>query len=252
MPTIDLPDGTLYAMHKRAAESPYPPLILIHGAGGTHLDWPPDLRRLPDANVWAIDLPGHGRSIAPVRDDIRAFAEDICRFMDVLALPRAIIVGHSMGGAVAQQIGIDWPDRAAGLVLIGTGSKLPVDPTLPQRIVDEPERTVHWIIDWAWGTHASPSLKDLARQELLVTAPVTLQADYRACRAFDARGQIDRIIAPTLVIAAGDDRMVPPKFSETLHERIPNAALVVIPDAGHMVPLERPAEVTDALFVQRH
>lgn len=234
-------------MQKRAPRSPFPPFVLVHGAGGTHLDWPLPLRRLPDAHVLALDLPGHGRSPGPPRADTLAYAVDVCRFLDALALPRAIIIGHSMGGAVAQRIALHTPDRVAGLVLLGTGSKLPVDPTLPQRIVDEPEKTVHWITEWAWNGRASHTLKERGRQQLLATAPGTLQADYRACQAFDVRDQIDQISAPTLVIGAADDRMVPPKFSRTLHVQIPNASLIIIEDAGHMFPLERPADVAGAI-----
>lgn len=247
MPVVDLPDGSLYYVQKRAPRSPFPPVVLIHGAGGTHLDWPLELRRLPDAHILALDLPGHGRSSGPAHDDMLAYAGDVCRFLDAVGISRAIIVGHSMGGAIAQHIGIHMPDRVAGLVLLGTGSKLPVDPTLPQRIVNEPETTVNWITASAWSAGAAQTMKDLGRQQLLAAAPETLQADYRACQKFDVRDQIDQIRAPTLVIGAADDRMVPLKFSQTLHERIPNTMLVIIEDAGHMFPLERPAAVADAI-----
>ncbi len=247
MPTINLAHDSLFYVQRKIARSPYPPLVLLHGAGGTHLDWPLELRRLPDARVLVLDLPGHGRSSGPPRTHTLEYAGDVCHLLDALAIPRAIIVGHSMGGAVAQQIGIHWPDRTAGLVLIGTGSKLPVDPALPQRIVDEPGKTVNWITGWAWSANAPQVLRDLGRQQLLATAPETLQADYRACQSFDVRAQINRITAPTLVIAAAGDRMVPLKFSETLSERIPHAVLVTIAGAGHMVPLERPLDVTDAI-----
>lgn len=244
MPTV----ANLYFAEQKAPAAPYPPLVLVHGAGGSHFDWPPELRRLPDTRVIALDLPGHGKSAGPGRSDTRAYAEDVCHLLNALAIDRAIIAGHSMGGAIAQQIAWGWPDRVAGLVLIGTGSKLPVDPTLPRRIVDEPQQTIDWIMEWAWSNASPADLKALGRQRLAAVPTAILRDDYLACQAFDMRDQLDQIAAPTLVQGATGDRMVPLKFSITLGERIPRARLVVIEEAGHMFPLEKPAQVARAIL----
>ena len=61
MPAINLPDGTLYYAQSHPDATAFPPLVLVHGAGGSRLDWAPELRRLPDARVIALDLPGHGQ-----------------------------------------------------------------------------------------------------------------------------------------------------------------------------------------------
>ena len=246
MPAINLPDGTLYyAETGRAAASP--PVALVHGAAGSHLDWAPDLRRLPGARVIALDLPGHGKSTAPGRDTIGAYARDVVALLDALSIDRAVIVGHSMGGAVAQQIALDWPARVAGLVLLGTGSKLPVDPTLPDRIVNEPDAALDWLVEWAWHPSAAPEMKAQGRQMFAAAPRAVARDDYRACQAFDTRDRLAQIAAPTLVIGAEDDRMVPLKFSRTLAERIPGARLVALSGAGHMFPLEQPQQVAAAI-----
>ena len=139
------------------------------------------------------------------------------------------------------------PERAAGLILVGTGSKLPVEPTLTQRIMTETEQAVDWLIDWSWGANAPQDTKDLGRQRLLETPPEVLQGDYVACQKFDVREYLEQIRAPTLILGAKDDRMVKLKFSVTLSERIPNATLVVIEGAGHMFPLEKAQEVAEAV-----
>jgi pimeloyl-ACP methyl ester carboxylesterase len=247
MPTLQLESRSIYYTQKKPEETPYPPLVLVHGAGGSHLDWSPELRRLPDTHVIALDLPGHGRSAGTGFTDTLAYAEDVCALLDALKIERAIIAGHSMGGAIAQQIGLQMPGRAAGLILVGTGSKLPVEQTLPQRILNETEQTVDWLIDWSWGTDVSQELKDLGRQRLLETPPQVLQGDYLACQKFDIREHLEEINAPTLVLGASDDQMVKLKFSVTLSERIPNATLVVIQGAGHMFPLEKAQEVAHAV-----
>lgn len=244
---VQLTDCTVYYTYKKSQSTVYLPLVLIHGAGATHLDWPPQLRRLPDRPILALDLPGHGRSTGPGRADTLAYAQDVCALLDALHIRRAIFAGHSMGGAIAQQIGINMPERAAGLILLGTGAKLPVEPTLPQRIIQDTEDAVNWVVEWSWGVDGPPEMKALGRERLLDMRPEVLRADYLACQAFDVRDQIEQIAAPTLVLAAREDRMVKLKFSETLSERIPNATLVVIEGAGHMFPLEKPQEVAEAV-----
>jgi pimeloyl-ACP methyl ester carboxylesterase len=74
-----------------------------------------------------------------------------------------------------------------------------------------------------------------------------LLGDFRACDAFDVRERLGDISVPTLVIGGTEDRLTPPKFSEYLREHIPNTQLLLVEEAGHMVMLEQPAVVTEAI-----
>ena len=247
MPYVRVGDESLYFAERKLAESAYPPLVLVHGAGGSHLDWPPDLRRLPGARVLALDLPGHGKSNGPGLNDTRAYAEAMMPALDALELDRVVIVGHSMGGAIAQQAALCWPECVGGLVLIGTGSKLPVAPDLPDRIVNDRELTLDWIVDGSWGDGGTPALKRRNSERLLAVPPAALSADYLACQRFDVRELLGRITVPTLILVGSKDRMAPPKFSVTLAVRISGSQLVQIEGAGHMLPLERPVAVAEAI-----
>jgi pimeloyl-ACP methyl ester carboxylesterase len=247
MPNVGLPESTIYYTQFNADESAKPPLVLIHGAGASRLDWPPKLRRLPGIRVIALDLPGHGRSTGSSRADIGVYAEDVCAFLDTLGIERAIIAGHSMGGGIAQQIAITYPDRVAGLILLGTGSKLPVEPALPRRIIEETDAAIDWLIDTAWGENAPDNMKRRGHQRLESIPPQVVRDDYVACQRFDSRPYLEQITAPTLVIAARDDRMMPLKFSQTLAERIPNTTFFIVEDAGHMFPLEKGPEITELI-----
>ncbi len=243
MPTVDLPSGTIYYAHHTVADARFPPLLLIHSAGGSRLDWPPQLRRLPGVSALLIDLPAHGKSTGKSCTTVAGYAQHVAEFLAELSLDRAIIAGHSMGGAIAQQLALTTPQVVAGLILLGTGSKLPVEPTLPERIINQTGETLDWLVDWAWSEQTTPALKALARQRLSATPPEVLCDDFTACQSFDVRTKLAQISAPTLVIGTREDRMVKLKFSVTLAECIPNAALVVIENAGHMFPLERGADV---------
>lgn len=243
MPSIATGDHTLYATDHRPEDAAGTPLVLVHGAGGSRLDWPPDLRRLPGGRVITVDLPGHGKSGGTAQDDAAHYVGDLCGLLDTLAVPRAVIVGHSMGGAVAQQMALRAAGRVAGLVLLGTGARLPVASALLDQVIHDYAGAVAWIVDYAWSESTPNDVKMLARDRLSQSGAETLSADLRACQAFDSRADLAMIAVPTLVLGAADDRMVRFSFSETLAAIIPNAQLVRIENAGHMFPLECGAKV---------
>jgi len=224
-----------------------PALILIHGAGGSHLHWPAALRRMPGATVYAVDLPGHGRSEGPGRERIEDYVADIIGFMDAVGVPRGVLVGHSMGGAIAQMTALMAPERVAGLVLVGTGARLRVAPVILEGLLQDARGTLDLITEWAWGPEAEPTIVARGRQMMARVHPRVVWGDFAACDRFDVRERIGEITAPTLVITGSEDRMTPPKFGQWLAERIPGARFVLVDGAGHMVMLEKPDEVARAI-----
>ena len=224
-----------------------PALVLIHGAGGSHLHWPASLRRLPDARVYALDLPGHGRSGGEGKWHIEDYAADVVAFLDGVGVERAICVGHSMGGAISQTIALLYPDRTAGLVLVGTGAKLRVAPAILEGIRRDFDAVVRLITDWSWGPEADPALVEKGREWLKGVDPEVLLGDFTACDRFDIRDRVAQIAAPTLAITGSEDRMTPAWFGQWLAERIPNARFLLIEGAGHMVALEKPRQVSEAV-----
>ena len=101
-----------------------PPVILIHGAGGTHLSWPPQIRRLDGERIYALDLPGHGKSDGAGRHSMDEYADDIITFMKELKLREAVMVGVSMGSAIALTLALKSPKKVLGLGLLGSGAKM--------------------------------------------------------------------------------------------------------------------------------
>lgn len=220
-----------------------PVLILVHGAGGSHLYWPAALRRLPGATVYAVDLPGHGRSGGAGRERIEDYAADILGWMDGVGLPRGVLVGHSMGGAIAQMTALMAPERVAGLVLVGSGARLRVAPAILEGILQDARGTVALVTEWAWGPGADPALVARSRRMMEGVPARVVWGDFAACDRFDVRERIGEITAPTLVITGSEDRMTPPPFGQWLAERIPGAHFVLVEGAGHMVMLEKPEDV---------
>ena len=118
MPYLDLADERIYyALHRNHAAGV--PVLLIHGAGENHLVWPPGLRRLPGAIVYAVDLPGHGKSAGTGRSTIADYAAWLVSFLEILHVPAAVFIGHSMGGMLAAEVAALDAHRAKRLVLVG-------------------------------------------------------------------------------------------------------------------------------------
>ncbi len=237
MPYLDLNGERIYyALHRNRSNGI--PVLLIHGAGENHLVWPIGLRRLPGTIVYAIDLPGHGKSTGRGCSTIEEYADWIVAFMEAVQLDRTILIGHSMGGAIAQLCAIQYPEQVSALVLIATGAKLRVAPQLLQLVESDFVAAVDLVSQWEWGPLVPDEIKQLGKQQLLQIGPEILLDDYRACDAFDVRDRLSEINAPALIIAGEADQMTPLKHAVFLEQRLPHARLVTIPQTGHMVMIE--------------
>lgn len=219
-----------------------PPVMLIHGAGGDHLYWPPQIRRLPGQRILAVDLRGHGKSTGIGHHTIDDYAMDVIEFASALKLNQIVLVGHSMGSAVALQAAIRFPRRVLGLGLVGGGARLRVAPGILQSASDPSafSAAIRLINDLSFATRTSPRLRELAERRMGEMRPSVLYGDLLACDAFDAAEQLSKITAPTLIVCGAEDRMTPPRASRFMQDRIAGASLQVVPGAGHMVMLEQP------------
>lgn len=248
MPQIETTQGLIWYADHRDPIAHRPVTVMIHGAGGTHLDWPAELRRLPEANAIIPDLPGHGKSPGSGHQSITAYATSIVALLDALHISKAVIAGHSMGGATAQTIALMHPDRVLGLILAGTGAKLGVHPDILNGVLTEMSRTVGMLLKGYWGDNPqNEQLSRMSQQRLLEFNPTILFNDYSACNAFDIRDRVAEIRKPTLIVGGTEDKMTPLKFSQYLHDHIAGSELVVVETAAHMMLLEQPQFVADAV-----
>ena len=243
-------DNLYYSFHcERDTETP--PLVLIHGAGGTHLYWPPEIRRLRSYCVYALDLPGHGKSsIVDGQQSIGEYARHLLQWLESLKVRRAVLIGHSMGGAIALAMAIHHPEYVVGLGLIGSGSRLRVQPELLNYAADQTTfyKAIDLLVTHSFSAHAPSRLIELATRRLSETRQSVLYGDLLACDRFDAMDQLSSVRQPTLVMCGADDQMTPLRFAQFLSNTIPDARLNIIPSAGHMAMLEQPDLVANSLF----
>ncbi len=247
MPTVHVNNHPLFYFEQRAPDSSLPPLLLIHGAGGQHSHWPPQVRRLEGLRVIAPDLPGHGRSGGAGCDTVSAYAANMLALMDALGVERFLVGGHSMGGAIAQQLALDAPQRILGLVLVATGAKLRVTPHILDRVLTDYEAVVDFVVAHSFAPSVDDDLRQVSRHILKAIPPQVVYGDYLACDRFDVMDRLPQITAPALIIGGTADEMTPPKYLHYLAEHLPHAELHLLDGAGHMIMAERPLEVASAL-----
>ena len=242
-------NAEIYYRYSNEGEGEVVPVILIHGAGGTHLHWPTQIRRLPGHNVYAVDLPGHGKSEGRGNQTIESYCHSILQWMDDIHIFRSVIVGHSMGGAITLTMALEYPERIVGLGLVGSGARLQVTPVITENSSSPTTFpiAVKAIMERAFSPHSDPRLIELATKNMGIIRPSVLHGDFMACNAFDKMESITKIRFPTLVICGQDDQLTPVRYSQYLADRIPKAQLRIIANGGHMVMLEHPQTVANEL-----
>ena len=247
MPYVTVAGERAYYAERHPVPADGPPVVFVHGAGGTHQHWLYQVRDLPHSPTYAPDLPGHGRSEGQGRDSVAAYGDWLVAFLDGIGADRAVLVGHSMGGAIAQDVALRHAARVAGLGLVATGARLRVAPAILDGIRQDPEAAVRLICDFAFGPETSPEMVRLGRRQMGSIPPEVLYGDFAACNAFTVMDRLGEITAPAFVLCGTQDHLTPSKYSVYLRDHIEGAMLHLVEGAGHMVMVERPHAVIEAL-----
>ncbi len=213
-----------------------------------------------------IDDRGHGRSEKPQQGySIPQMAKDLAAVLDHLGIDRAVLVGNSIGGMIAMQFSLDYPDRSLGNLILSsaTGQSRNIPPEMMAEL-EGADYQEHFgqLIDFCLS---GKSMRD--RRELLDTGKAHVMVEDNLPRhAYmssikDPEGvfhwnithRLNEISNPTLIIAGEEDRATPVAANKELAEGIPGAELRIIPQVGHLYQLEQPLEFNEALreFVNR-
>ena len=219
-------------------------LVMVHGAGASSLSFYYQLRHF--RNSKAIDLPGHPTGKAC--SSIDRYVEWVRGFNTARRYKDVVLCGHSMGGAIALQYALRYPDELRAIILIGTGAQMKVDP----KHIEECEGAVDDNADWLESRkEVYKDVEDdinqvLIRRTMEIGPQVELN-DLRACDEFDVMDKVQNIQLPTHVMCGSDDLATPVRFTEYLAENIPGAQSQVIDGGRHYVQLEKYQRVNDQI-----
>lgn len=196
-------------------------------------------------NALFMDLPGHGSTLGEPRRSPRDYALWVRDQLTPKGVMSVDIIGHSMGGAIAMEFALAYPELTRSITLVSTGAKLRVSPLILDGLRARSEKTLELIAGWSF-TPAARGREVF--MEIIRGVPFHVSLiDYEGCDGFDRMASIDQIRAPCLVVCGTEDRMTPPKYSQYLAQRISRSKLVIVPDAGHMVMMEQPDRFNEAL-----
>jgi len=231
-------------------------VVLLHGIGGAA--WGPTLPALAPSAVLDWPLPGYAGTTLPAEASFAAWAGALRDTLDARGIARADVVGHSIGGMLAQEFALTFPDRVRGLVLYGTtpafGGR---DPGFAETFLKDRLAPLEQGRDMAalaaemmpamLGPEAPPGAAAAAIAAMAATPAAAYRQAVRCLTTFNRRDDTARIAAPTLLIAGERDPLAPPRTMERMQQQIAGSRLVVLPRAGHLAHLEYPAAFNAAL-----
>ena len=231
------------------------PLLLIHGLGYARWGWEPVLPGLAERfTVLSFDNRGIGDSDAPPGPyTVAEMAADTLQVLDEAGVERAHVVGTSLGGMIAQELALSYPERVDRLVLACTTPGGPNAHPMPKKTAAlvalaatlEPPVALRRFVENALApatAEAHPKLVDeiVARRLETPQDPVAWVAQASAGAAFDRLADLEQISMPTLVQTGDEDVVVDPRNSELLAERLPHARLERFDGGGHLFFWEQP------------
>jgi len=244
-----IPGGEI-AWRARNPEAGGVPIVMIHGAAGRKEIWLAVSRRLADRladrPIVLLDLPGHGDSAGPGRASIADYADAVRSFCEAQSWPQVDLVGHSMGGAIAQVLAAEHPALVRRMVLIGTGPRLGVAPLLLQLLPDQPVEAFGLMRQFAFGAEAPPLIVEAAIEQMLAGDAQVAHDDFVACDNWRGDDGLAKITAPTLIVVGEEDHLATPRLNEKLLA-IKDSRLEQLPRTGHMVPVEQDETLADLL-----
>ncbi|GCF12322.1 carboxylesterase [Haloarcula mannanilytica] len=226
-----------------------PTTLYVHGSGATHRVWGRQYAPSGPAHpAVALDLSGHGDSgdidTEAGTATLDAYADDV---VAVAAETDAdVLVGNSLGGAIAQWVALEREWTPAAMVLLGTGPELPVFEGLREWLADDWDRAVEFLHERDRLFHdADHEAVARSREQMAAVGQAVTRRDFMTCHHFDVSDRLGEIDVPVLAICGEHDKLTPRAYHETLATEIPSGEVSFVPDAAHLAMVERPDPFND-------
>ena len=234
---------------------------MLHGIGGGHLAFAPQVETLASSGYRAVawDMPGYGHS-APVEPyNFKGLAARCIALIESLQCGQVTLVGHSMGGMVAQEVMARRPELVDKLVLCGTSPSFGkpegdwqrefiAQRTAPLDAGQTMADLAQVLVPQMTGPGALPEGLRLATHCMAQVNPATYRRALEALVTFDRRANLPNIHVPTLVVAGEFDRNAPPAVMQKMAQAIPGSTYLEMKGIGHLMNLEAPDEFDGMLL----
>lgn len=231
-----------------------PTVLFLHGSGLDHRSWALQTRWFAynGFSVLAPDFPGHSLSAGEAIGSIEQSGSWLRDLLNAAAVPQVHIVAHSQGFLSALELAKLAPDMVKSITGIGTSTAIPVNPMLIDTAKKSAFQAADMMLQWGFGqkihmgVSPTPGMQPIAvGRQIMGNNPLAIDlqscADYQAGDAAAAK-----VSAPVCMILAGQDKMTPAKAGKAAAQLL-NAKLVILPEYGHMLPIEAPKQVLLAL-----
>ncbi len=236
-----------------------PPLVLIHALGLDRRLWVKQVEDLSaSCTVIAYDVRGHGESDVPAGPyTISDMADDLAGLLDSLGIESAHLAGLSMGGMVAQEFALSYPNRVRSLVLADTTSEYNQEARrlFAERARIAEERGLLPLVEATLDRWFTPEFRQSRPEEVERIRYILEQTDQygyaAACRAIGRVDFTERLVAiqaPTLVLVGSEDPSTPPEMALKIHEYIPGSQYLVVNGASHLTNVARPVQFNNAVL----
>jgi len=225
-------------------------LIFIHGSGGCKESWQFQTEHFIGSE--AINLPGHpdGELCSTVAE----YATWLHTYIQDKGYQDVILVGHSLGGGIVLQYALDYPEKLAGIIIVGSGGRLRINPFILESLekaIEKPSLLSNF--NTSFYDFVEPTLAKIIRKRDNENSPIAFLNDLKACDGFDVMERLEEITIPLLAIVGDNDIMTPPKYSSFVVDKVTDAEEVIIPEGTHFVYAEKSVEVNLAIekFIQK-
>jgi 3-oxoadipate enol-lactonase len=236
-------------------------VLMLHGVGGGHLAFAPQVETLASAGYRAIawDMPGYGRS-APIEPyTFKGLAQSCIALIDSLKCGDVALVGHSMGGMVAQEVVARRPELVSKLVLCGTSPAFGkpdgewqraflAERTAPLDAGQSMEQLAQTLVPRMVGPGSLPEGVRLATHCMGLVPASTYRRALECMLTFDRRANLGNIRVPTLLLAGEFDRNAPPAMMKKMAQSIPGSTFMEMAGIGHLLNLEAPDDFDGLLM----
>ena len=228
-----------YRISKRGIDKEHA-VVCLHGSGTDGVVWSYQVSRLSKYfKIIVPDLPGHGRSGGKLLTSAKAYSAWLDQFTTALGFSSLFLIGHSFGGAIAQEYVRAYPDKIKGLVLASTGTVFRLSRIYRKLYEKGVDLSAEDVIDSI--SSCGMDMPDSFKSGLAMLGEIgndTLQADLLAAGFFDSSDWISSITQPVLIIWGVNDVITSRDLSEEIKQNLPGSELCIIPDAGHVVMID--------------